>query len=148
MQEWITEDGEIPKLYPGMLIRTAADRWIQLTAVDYTHCSVCGHYLAVGPDARLVITDSVSDRAIPDKRNWSGVKEVYKFLSRDQLVKDGLKHLALPHPVLRQIVRGDRDLVNVTVWRNPMYSPIKKMTVAEIEEELGHRVEIVSEKEN
>ena len=148
MKEWITEDGGIPKLYPGMLIRTPGDRWIQLTAVDYTHDSLCGHYLSVGPDSRLVITDSVTDRSIPGNFRYSGVKEIYKFLDQYQQVEDGANHLALPQYALRQIIRGDRAIADVAVWRNPKYSPTKKMTVSEIEEKLGHRVEIISEKEN
>ena len=145
MKEWITEDGGIPKLYPGMLIRTPGDRWIQLTAVDYTHGSTCGHYLSVGPDSRLVITDSVVDRYIPGKFNCGGIKEIYKFLDRHQMVSGDAKHLALPQYALRRIIRGDRGIASVAVWRNPKYSPTKKMTVAEIEKKLGYKIEIISE---
>lgn len=146
MKEWITEDGEIPRLYPGMLIHTAEDRWLQITSVDYTHGCACWHYLAVGPDSRLVITDSATDRCIPGRLNCSGVNEVYKLLDRHQRIEDGVKPLALPHHVLRQIIRGDRGIFRVAVWRNPNL-PIK-MTVSEIENKLGHKVEIISEKEN
>ena len=131
----------MPHLYPGMLVRTISDRWIQFITTRKVGGVFYGHYLIVDNNDRVAITDSLTDLS---KIASDTIKEVYQRAVKPQC--------DVPAPLsqtqIKNIIRGARNVNGVEVWCNPKYLPRRKMTVAEIEEKLGFNVEIIPEKEN
>lgn len=136
-----TAGAVMPHLYPGMLVRTISDRWIQFITTRKVGGVFYGHYLIVDNNDRVAITASLTDLS---KMGSDTIKEVYQRAVKSQC--------DVPAPLsqtqIKSIIRGARNVSGVEVWCNPKYLPRRKMTVAEIEEKLGFNVEIISEKEN
>ena len=131
----------MPRLYPGMLIRTPSDCWIQFITTVAAGGVFYGHYLIVDDNGRVAITKSLTNLSKVDS---DSIKEVYQCAFKPQC--------DVPVPLyqaqIKDIILGRRNVNDVEVWRNPKYLPRSKMTVAEIEEKLGFSVEIISEEEN
>lgn len=140
MKEIFIKNGKMPRLYPGMLIRTLSDRWLQFITTKAAGNVFHGHYLIVDNNDRVAITDSLTGLTEVADRD---VKAVY----RCQVPADGVPK-PLPKGMIKGIIKGVQKVEGVEVWYNPKHLPRRKMTVAEIEEMLGYGVEIISEKEN
>ena len=125
---------KLPDLEPGMLVQYKDDSWMQLLS-EYSKGTWLVNTLRMGSSGHPEVT-------------W--VKEAVDF--------NGRKHIKSMHwyPIgytkalswaqLSFILEGN-DGAHFTgcSWYNPEHLPAKKMTVAEIEKELGYKVEVVSE---
>ena len=136
MREIFFKKGMMPRLYPGTLIRTLSDRWLQFITTKAAGNVFYGHYLIVDNNDRVAITASLSGLTEIADRN---VKAVY----RCQVPPDGVPK-PLTQSMIKGIIKGAPKVEGVEVWYNPKHLPRRKMTVAEIEEKLGYGVEIIS----
>ena len=129
---------KMPHLYPGMLVRTTYDRWIQFITTRKSGGVFYGHYLIVDNKDRVAITDSLTNLSTIDS---DSIKEVYQCAVKPQC--------DVPAPLsqtqIKDIILGARNVKGVEVWCNPKYLHSRKMTVAEIEKKLGYKIEIISE---
>lgn len=131
---------EMPYLTPGMLVHMPDGLWLQLLDTNRSIWSVN----KVAVDGHRLVIENVYDISAED---------VFKF-DTVYFYEAGLGYTgALTVSMIKDLIRTDGEEVSkhsndvVSYWKNPEYAPVKKMTVADIEEALGYKVEIVSDVE-
>ena len=127
---------ELPALSSGMLVQYKDDSWLQLLS-EYSKGTWLVNTLCMGSSGQPEVT-------------W--VMEAVDFDGRKNIKSMHWSSLgdtkALTCAQIASILNGDKSVgFGGYSWFNPEYLPAKKMTVAEIEQELGYRVEVVAEGE-
>ena len=130
----IKDVAKLPALSSGMLVQYKDDTWMQLLS-EYSKDTWLVNTLRMGSGGHAVVTWVMEDVDFDDRKN---IKSMHWTDHGDT------KALACAQI---SFILQDKENALFTgySWYNPEYLPVKKMTVAEIEQELGYRVEVVAE---
>lgn len=133
----IIKDGaKLPDLEPGMLVHYKGNSWMQLIS-QYSKGTWLVNTLDMGSSGHAVVT------WVMEAVDFNGRKHIKSM----HWTEHGATK-ALSCAQISAILAGEESThFTGSSWYNPEYLPAKKMTVSEIEKELGYRVEVIAETE-